>query len=335
MENNTFIAPSAYVTSQFSDKLWLGVGAFSRFGLGTEFAQTWPGRYNAYNSSVESFEVNPNIAYKFTDKLSLSVGVSAMYFDIKLQKKIAGILLGPLASPTDIDQKLTADSIGYGWNVGLHYQAFDWISIGFSYRSTVTQHVEGNANFAGTTPAQAANGFPSNVEGRGTIVLPDEYFLGVSFKPFERLKWEVGGVLYRWSTYDQLKVEFDQPVGAPANKVVTSEKNWKDSWRFQTGLEYSVTDWMDLRLSYVYDQSPVPDTTIDFILPDSDRNVFGIGLGFHGKSWTVDASFNYLIFNDRDIAPRTLAQGSRDFVPRSEVRNGDCLLYGLSFGYKF
>lgn len=343
MENNTFLAPSAYVTSQLSDKLWAGVGAFSRFGLGTEFAQTWPGRYNAYNSRVRSFEVNPNVAYKFTDKLSLSAGVSAMYFDIKLQKKIAGALLPlPFTAANDIDQKLTADSIGYGWNVGLHYQAFDWVSLGFSYRSKVTQHVEGNANFAGTTALQQTFLFPSSVEGKGTITLPDEFFLGVAFKPIERLKWEIGGVLYGWSSYDELSVEFEQPVAG--SRTVSTPKNWKDSWRFQTGLEYNVTDWLDLRLSYVYDQSPVPDDTIDYILPDSDRNVFGIGLGFHGESWAVDASFNYLIFNDRDINGRNLSKlttpdprdpNRTDFLPNSEVRNGDCLLYGLSFSYKF
>lgn len=279
--------------------------------------------------------MNPNVAYKMTDKLSLSAGVSAMYFDIKLQKKIAGALLpAPFTSATDIDQKLTADSVGYGYNLALHYEAFDWVSIGFSYRSQVKQHVEGNANFAGTTALQQTFLFPSSVDGHGTITLPAEYFFGVSFKPIQRLKWEVGGVLYGWSSYDQLQFEFEQPVAG--NKVSRSSKNWKDSWRFQTGVEYSVTDWMDLRLSYVYDQSPVPDTTIDFILPDSDRNVFGIGVGFHGKSWTLDASFNYLIFNDRNISPRTIAQGNTtDFVPASEVRNGDCMLYGLSFGYKF
>jgi len=331
MENNTHLAPSGYITSQLSDKLWMGVGAFTRFGLATEYAQNWPGRYNAYYSKVTSFEVNPNVAYKVTDKLSLSAGLSAMYFEIKLQKKISGAFFGGL---NDIDQTLTADSVGYGWNVGLHYQAYDWMSIGFSYRSQVKQSVEGNANFTGMTNAVQLARFPSSVDGTGTIKLPDEYFLGIAFKPFERLTWEVGGVMYGWSSYDQLKVEFADPVNG--QQVVTSNKNWKNTWRFQTGVEYKATDWMDLRLSYVYDQSPVPDGTIDYILPDSDRNVFGIGVGFHGKSWNLDASFNYLIFNDRNIAPRTIAQGNlTDFVPRSEVRNGDCLLYGLSFGYKF
>lgn len=325
MANNTFVAPSAFVTSQLSDKLWMGVGGFTRFGLGTEFDQKWPGRYNAYYSKVASFEVNPNVAYKFTDKLSLSAGVSAMYFTIKLQKKINSALLGVPGS--DIDQTLKADSVGYGVNAGLHYQALDWMSLGFSYRSPVRQKVDGNAYFAGT-PSALGGFFPSGVKGHGTITLPPEYFFGVAIKPAEKLSWEFGGVMYGWSTYDALTVEFEQPVAG--SRVNSTPKNWKDSWRFQTGLEYKATNWLDLRLSYVYDQSPVPNLYIDYILPDSDRHVVGVGAGVHGKSWFADVSFNYLKFINRDIAARPAS-----FVLTSEVREGYCLLYGLDFGFKF
>ncbi len=321
MTNNTFVAPSAYVTSQISEKLWMGVGGFTRFGLATEFNQQWPGRFNAYFSKVETFEVNPNIAYKFTDKLSLSAGVSAMYFKIKLQKKI-GPILG-----SEIDQTLKADSVGYGVNAGLHYKALDWMDIGFSYRSPVRQTVEGNAYFAGV-PGPVSTLFPSGVKGHGTITLPPEYFLGVAFKPMEKLTWEVGGVMYGWSSFDKLEVQFDQPVAG--SRTSSTPKNWRDSWRFQTGLEYKATDMLDLRVSYVYDQSPVPNMTIDYILPDSDRHVVGVGVGIHGKSWFADASFNYLKFIDREIAARPA-----DRVLTSQVRDGYCYLYGLDFGFKF
>lgn len=324
MKDNNFVAPSAYVTSQLSEKLWLGVGGFTRFGLGTEFDEKWQGRYNAYNSRVSSFEVNPNIAYKFTDNLSLSAGVSAMYFNIKLQKKIANPLGG-----ADIDQTLKGDSVGYGLNAALHYTALDWMSIGFSYRSQVKQHVDGTGYFSGV-PAALATVFPSGDHGNATLTLPEEFFLGVAVKPFKTLTWEVGGVMYGWSSYNQLAIEWERPVAGSNTTVYT--KNWRDSWRFQTGLEWNTTDWLDLRLSYVWDQSPVPDATVDYILPDSNRHVFGAGVGVHGKSWFADASFNYLKFYNREIPARP---GYPDYVYTSQVRSGYCLLYGFDFGFKF
>lgn len=183
---------------------------------------------------------------------------------------------------------------------------------------------------------------PSSVAGGGKINLPDQYFFGLALKPLDRLTWEIGGVLTGWSSYDQLKIEFEQPVAD--KRTVISDKKWKSSWRFQTGLEYKAIDWLDLRLSYVYDQSPVPDSTIDFIMPDSDRNIFGIGLGFHGKNWTLDLSYNYLIFKDRYMNGRNLSKvntynaddpSMNDYLPNSKLENGKCNLYGLSFGYKF
>ena len=95
------------------------------------------------------------------------------------------------------------------------------------------------------------------------------------------------------------------------------------------GLEYNVTDWMDVRLSYIYDESPVPDETIGYELPDSDRNIFGIGLGFHKNNWWLDLSYNHLLFSDREIAARP-----NEGVLASEVQDGMAYIAGISFGYK-
>lgn len=35
--------PHAYLTTQLGEHYWLGIGTFSRYGLGTEFSQSWPG----------------------------------------------------------------------------------------------------------------------------------------------------------------------------------------------------------------------------------------------------------------------------------------------------
>ena len=337
--NNTFAVPSLYITYQTTDKLWLGLGTFARFGLGTEFPQTWPGRYNSYYAKVTSFEINPNAAYKLTDRLSLSAGFSAMYFDVKLQKKIPGFLFN---IEDDIDQTFSGDSVDYGWNIGAHYQATDWMGIGISYRSQVRQSVGGTAEFKPAAQIGSLE-LPSSVNGSGTITLPDQLYFGLALKPLDRLTWEIGGVLTGWNSFEQLKIEFEQPVAG--QQTITSEKKWKDSWRFQTGLEYKATDLLDLRVSYVYDPSPVPDSTIDFIMPDSDRNIFGIGLGFHGKNWTLDLSYNYLIFNNRNINGRNFSKiktynnpadpNLKDYLPDAKLENGNCHLYGLSFGYKF
>ncbi|MGN1038462.1 MAG: OmpP1/FadL family transporter, partial [Mailhella sp.] len=73
--------PHFYLTHQLNDKLWLGVGTFTRYGLGSQFPDNW-GKVAGGNSSILksvtliSTTLNPNIAYKINDILSVSAGVS-------------------------------------------------------------------------------------------------------------------------------------------------------------------------------------------------------------------------------------------------------------------
>lgn len=89
IEKNYWVPPHAYVTHQINNKLWLGVGLYTRFGLGTEFPDGWPGEYNNLFTRVRSASLNPNLAYKLTDTLSLAVGAEVMWFDF-YQKKNGG-----------------------------------------------------------------------------------------------------------------------------------------------------------------------------------------------------------------------------------------------------
>ncbi|HOR54758.1 MAG TPA: outer membrane protein transport protein, partial [Synergistales bacterium] len=81
MIDHTFIPPHFYYTRQLNDRLWFGVGLLTRFGLGTDFPPDWYGRYNSYYANIQSLSLNPNLAWKVNDRLSLSVGVEALWFE--------------------------------------------------------------------------------------------------------------------------------------------------------------------------------------------------------------------------------------------------------------
>lgn len=50
-----------------------------------------------------------------------------------------------------------------------------------------------------------------------------------------------------------------------------SDKNWNNTWRFQFGAEYALTDSVDL-CGYVYDQSP-GQYYEDYAVPCTDRQI--------------------------------------------------------------
>lgn len=332
-DDSIFFPPHFYATWKVNDRYSLGLATFSRFGLGTKFDENWAGRYNSYEATIESVSINPNVAVKVTDQLSAAFGVEAMYLNFTQKKKLpmplnfAGTIFGP-----DGDAKLEADGMGYGFNMALHYQPCQYAKVGLTYRSPVTMKVTGDADFSDISGVPAFIGAYGDTSASGVVTLPDSFSLGVAMYPMDKLSVEVGAVYTLWSKYDELEINFGDQLNPldPTSDQTASKKNWDDVWRLNIGVEYAALDWLDVRLGYVWDQSPAQDETIDYLLPDSDRHMFSGGLGFHRDNWGLDLSYSYLMFEDRDIDGRT-----EDGVLDGKVKDAHAHVGGISFTYRF
>jgi len=318
--NNIFFPPHFYLTHQINDRYWIGVGEYTRFGLATDFPSDWAGRYNSYYASIVSYSIVPSVAVKLTDKLSFAVGLEAMYFEFQ-QKKYT-YPQGPIGST---DAHLKGDSVNYGFNLGLHYKPVEWLRLGFTYKSQVEQQLRGRIDFTDNT-------YYNDRDATGSITLPDSFTLGIAVYPTEKLSVEADVVYTRWSTYDALTIKYDGSISKvyPLATQASSKKDWKDVWRFQFGVEYSLNEMVDLRASYIYDQSPIPDEHVDYILPANNRHILGVGTGFKLDKWTIDLSYNYLMYEDRDVDGR-----ASDYVYDGKFKDGNAHLVGVSVGYSF
>ncbi len=320
-KENWWIPPHAYLTHQINDKWWAGFGMFSRFGLGTEFPQDWPGRYNSYYARIRTVELNPNIAYKVNEKFSIAAGLNAMWFDLKLQQKI-------LTGAGDVDSTLKGDSWGWGFNLAMHYKPTeDWM-LGISYRSRVSQNISGGeANFI--KPPGLPSFVFNNTKASGGLHLPDEVFAGVAWKVVPAVT--LGGGVYwtRWSSYDKFELTYEvAPV--PGSATIVKQKQWEDVYRFMVGAEWKFMPGWRASVSYAYDQEPINDQYVDYQIPANDRNMFSAGLGFDYGKWTTDFSYTLIMISSRNVAARP-----SDYVLAGELKNGIAHLFGISLGYKF
>src|SRR5262245_2719385 len=68
--------PNAYLSWQLNDRWFVGIGLNAPFGLKTEWEQNWVGRFHAIESEFKTINVNPSVAFKLTDQVSLGAGVS-------------------------------------------------------------------------------------------------------------------------------------------------------------------------------------------------------------------------------------------------------------------
>ncbi|WCB46451.1 OmpP1/FadL family transporter [Nitratidesulfovibrio vulgaris] len=314
-EANVWAIPHAYATTPLTDTMYFGVGAFPRFGLGNEYSKTWPMASELTYVGIQSVSVNPVLGFRPTKDFAFGFGVEAMYFDFEEKMR-----------PLGMDARIKGDSTGFGLNGGMWWQAFEDIALGASFRTPVKQHVKGRATFD-NVPTGYGSQF-NDTDAEGDITLPGEVRFGVYWQATERLGVEVGAMRTFWSSYDELRIDYGSPVGGKPASIKQTE--WEDVWRLSAGAEYRLTDNVDLRAGYVYDEEPVNSAHLDFMVPANDRHLMSLGVGYHEGPWRVDLSYTYLLITDREGEVHTAGRN----VP-VRFHDGYAHLLGMSAAWEF
>ena len=310
---NIYTPPHAFLVHQAGERAWIGIGVYTRFGVGTQYGYEWAGRSKVYRAELTTYSLAPNLALKLTDSLSIAFGPELMYS--------AGDLRSRPSNTTD--SMINVDGFGIGGQLALHYIFNDQWSAGFTYH-TSQKHVDsGNVRYNSET-ANFQNGNISL-----SLTLPASYSLGVAFKPDNKWKFEVDAIFTQWQDYEKMIYSYEKkPVtGLPGDLV--KWKNWRNVWRFQLGGEYLATDWLALRAGFVWDQDPIRKGYEDYMLPSSDRKIYSTGFGITQGAFTYDVSVMYLQNNHRSIDKNPENMGG------SEFSNSRAYMAGFSLGYKF
>lgn len=261
------------------------------FGNVTEWDDDFIGRYQGNYSEIKGINVNPSIAWKVNDQVSLGFGVNMVKFEADLRGMIP--VTAALPATVDVENKLSGDDTGYGWNAGAMFQVTPTTRIGLSYRSSIDLKVTGKSeNPASSTPAEVE------------IELPDTASLALSQKIGDRLELLADYTWTGWSSIPSLRV-INRNTGA----VLTDERlGFKDSHRVGVGAQYQYTDALRLRAGVAYDQSPVRNASDRTVrLPDADRTWLALGLNYKfNKQTSMDVGYAYLIFDEAKIRRQTV-----------------------------
>ena len=300
----TVLIPYAYLSHRFSDRLAAGIGIFSPFGLKTEYDASWVGRYHAVNSELFTLNINPSVAFRVTDKLSLGAGISAQYLHAELSNAIDfGTIFAALGAPGAVPQgndgfvTFKADSWSWGYNVGALYEFTRDTRAGIAYRSRVDHTLTGDAFFSGV-PAPNPTGRFVNTGIRADVTLPDSLSVSIWHNFTPELAGMADVTWTNWRTVDELRIRFDNP--AESDAVTTL--HWKDTFRFSLGAVYAPGAWT-LRAGAAYDQSPVPDAAHRTPrVPDDDRIWLAAGVGYRFTDRiSIDTGYAHLFVRDADI----------------------------------
>lgn len=305
------LVPNAYLVGALNDTLNWGLGINVPFGLTTEYDDNWIGRYHAVKSDMKTVNINPALAFRVNDQLSLGVGVSAQYVEVELTSAVdfgsvcysflpasSCTALGLLPQQNDGFARIVGNNWAYNWNAGLHYRLNDDTQVGMAYRSGTTQNVKGKVDF--TVPGEAipltASGTFTDTDAKAKVTLPAIFSMSVSHRVSDELTLLADATLTAWSAFEELRVVYPN---SPQPDSVTTEK-WQDSWRFAVGANLALDDQTTLRLGTAHDATPVPNLNYRTPrLPGDDRWWLSIGLGHDiDKHLHVDVGYSHLFVAD-------------------------------------
>jgi long-chain fatty acid transport protein len=124
-------AGGLYYVHDLMPKLKIGVSTVGYFGLGLEYENDWVGRYYVQEIKLQALGVQPAIAYRVTDWLSLGAGVVALYG--VLEDKVAVNNIGP--NQPDGKLKVEDSDWTYQVNLGILVEPRKGTRFGLTYLS--------------------------------------------------------------------------------------------------------------------------------------------------------------------------------------------------------
>jgi long-chain fatty acid transport protein len=266
---------SMYYVHSVSPELKVGVGVLGYFGLSLDYGDDWVGRYFVKSGAMQGLTIQPTVAYKVTDKISVGAGLNAMYG--MMEEKVA---INNGFNLPDGELKVDDTTWGYGANVGILYELNKGTRFGINYLSEVELDFSSRTKFSGIGPLL------SDVVARrtSTLDLTMKVPQMVMFSFFHELndRWAIMGDVgwQEWSRFGKV----DIGLSSTANDAsVTADLKYKDTWHFALGAQYRISQPLLLMFGASYDSSAVKSADMTVTLPMGETYRFGVGTMYQ---WT-------------------------------------------------
>jgi len=303
-----------YVLSPKDLPLSFGLGVYAPFGLGVEWPQNSGFRSIAIESRLQYITVNPVIAWKALPTLSLAIGPTLNYSEIKFTRG--------LASPTDFFD-YTGTGFDVGFNAGILWQPITKLSFGLNYRSATEINYGGITHYnpgPGTASAQthADVNFPQIVSG------------GISYRPTPDWNFETDVDWANWDTLNTVALRGTKKIFGGDLPLAL---NWHDSWFYEVGATRYLKNGWSVSAGYFFSGDTAGNRNYTPAIPDTDLHVGSLGLSHKGEHW------NWAVAGQIITGPAREVKNSQANPFTGESANGKYQLFvptlSVSLAYHF
>ncbi len=317
-DDKAFYPPNIFASHRINNDFAVGLGFTVPFGLGTQWADDWVGKYLALKTELMVFTISPVAAYQITEELSVSAAFVYSFANVEITRKVSQ---APFEGDAFVQLK-GDDNSAFGYNLGLMYKPIESLSFGVSFHSQIKYDFKGTATSTSETQ-QLADQLP-NGDISAKLTTPANLTFGVAYDVLPDLKFSADFQWVGWSSYDTLKIDFDNP----AYTDLASPRLYDDSYIIRFGTQYRVSSQFELLAGIYFDKIPVKPEYLNPSLPDANR--IGLSIGF-----------KYNIFNNFGISASYLHIGASQVTVENSTEyfngtyNSYANLAALSLSYGF
>jgi long-chain fatty acid transport protein len=315
IDNVPALLGDLFAVMPVTERIHLGIGITAPFGLSSNYDDDWPGRYNTLRSAILTVDVNPAIAVRLDEHVTIGFGASLQYargerrnaLDLgSLCPSVLGVTPADCAAiglvPQGADGSLFIEADGWaaGFNAGVLVE-LPPVRLGLAYRSEMHHNLEGDADFsvpAVAQPITLGGNLFVDTNAAAEIVLPETVRLDAAIEAGDGWTLLAGVTWTRWSRFKSLVVEFDNPN----QPTVSQAESWRDTFRYAVGAEWKLDDMITLRGGGAYEETPTRDTTRNPGIPQGDRHAVAVGAGFALlPQASLDLAYSYNWESNADV----------------------------------
>lgn len=301
-----------YATAGINENLNVGLAVNTPFGNSLRWEEGWAGRYLIQEISLQTITIQPTIAYRLNESISIGLGFVVATGKVDLKRKL------PFQNESgEGELSISGKTMNYGFNAGILLLPLPDMNIGLSYRSLIKMNLDqADSNFS--VPESLIEYFPQANTVATSLPLPANLDLGISYRFSDKLMAGIALNYVFWSVYESL--DFDFEINTTALNDVKSPREYRNTLILRSGAEYQVLENLFLRAGVFYDPSPVNE--IYFSPETPGLNNIGLSTGFSFlplENLSIDFSFLYIMGIEKDVSfiPANFngAYKSRAYIP--------------------
>lgn len=260
-----------------------GLGIYAPYGADVTWPQDTGFRAVAISGTLTYLRVNPVLAFRIGENLSIGAGLMVDYGEIELNQ---GLLR--TEQPFKNYFRFHGDDVDAGGNFGIRWQPLEQLAFGATCRTHTRMKFSGETEFVQQPIIR-----PTELPAEAEFQFPFTVAFGVSYRPTTNWNVEFDADYTDWSVLDSVLIRQMGATPFPVRQNIPVQLQWQASWIFSAGATRYLADGWRVSGGYVFNQTSVPDDFYSPLAADVDRHFVAVGLGHRGRRFDFDVAYQF------------------------------------------